>query len=178
MCAQSLSCAWLFVTPWSPLGSSVHGIFQASILEQVAISSSSGSSWPQAWTHVSCPGRQIFYHYATWEAQPPAEECLKNSVWSHNEILHNNEYKTIGNVPQYKQISNTLIKSKQITGRKVSVTLSQNTLKHIKQIHIRDKCKWQIYTNSSIWILLKAIYRFNALPVKIPGIFFLQKWQC
>ena len=35
-------------------GSSVHGIFQARILEWVAISSSSRSSWPRHWTHVSC----------------------------------------------------------------------------------------------------------------------------
>ena len=37
----------------SPLGSSVHGIFQARILEQVAISSSRGSAWPRDWTLVS-----------------------------------------------------------------------------------------------------------------------------
>ena len=46
-------------------GSPVLGIFQARILEQVAISSSRGSSWPRDWTHascVSCIGRQILYH--------------------------------------------------------------------------------------------------------------------
>ena len=49
----------------SPPGSSVHGIFQARILEWVAISSSKGSSWPRDWTHVSCiscTGRQVLYH--------------------------------------------------------------------------------------------------------------------
>ena len=42
VCAQLLSPVWLFVTPWtcSLPGSSVHGIFQARILEWVAISSS------------------------------------------------------------------------------------------------------------------------------------------
>ena len=52
-------------------GSSVHGNSQARILEWVAISSSSGSSWPRDQTHVSCIsciGRWIFYHWATWEA--------------------------------------------------------------------------------------------------------------
>ena len=46
-------------------GSSVHGIFQARILEQFAISSSRGSSQPRDWTCVSCIsciGRQILYH--------------------------------------------------------------------------------------------------------------------
>ena len=48
-------------------GSSVHTIFQARILEQVAISPSRGSSRPRDRTHVSCVGRQILYPWATWE---------------------------------------------------------------------------------------------------------------
>ena len=52
-------------------GSSVHGIFQARILEWVAISSSRGSSQLRDQTHVSCIGRQILYHWATWEAISP-----------------------------------------------------------------------------------------------------------
>ena len=43
----------------SLLGSSVHGIFQARILEQDAI------SWPSDWTI----GRWIFYHCSTWKVQ-------------------------------------------------------------------------------------------------------------
>ena len=53
-------------------GSSVHGTLQARILEQVAISSSRGSSPPRDWTHnsfVSCIGRWILYHWATWETR-------------------------------------------------------------------------------------------------------------
>ena len=45
-------------------GFSVHGIFQASILEMVVISFSRQSSWPRGWTHVSCVsciGRWFFY---------------------------------------------------------------------------------------------------------------------
>ena len=38
-------------------GSSVHGIFQARILEWVAISFSRGSSWPRRQTHASCIGK-------------------------------------------------------------------------------------------------------------------------
>ena len=44
--------------------SSVLGIFQARILEWVAISCSRGSSPPRDQTHVSCIGRQIPYHCA------------------------------------------------------------------------------------------------------------------
>ena len=50
-------------------GSSVHGSFQARILEWVAISYSKGSSWPKDRTHVSCiscTGRQVLYHCSTW----------------------------------------------------------------------------------------------------------------
>ena len=43
-----------FVTPWIPLGSSVHGILQTRILVWVAISSSRGSSQPRDQTRVSC----------------------------------------------------------------------------------------------------------------------------
>ena len=67
----------------SPPGSSVHGILQARILEWVAISSSRGSSWPRDWTHisyVSCTGRWILYHYATWEA-PKCYILLKYTVY-------------------------------------------------------------------------------------------------
>ena len=51
-------------------GSSVHGIFQARMLEWVAIFFSRGSSRPRDWTHVSgisCTGRQILYPWAPWE---------------------------------------------------------------------------------------------------------------
>jgi len=46
-------------------GSSIHGIFQARILEWDIISFSRVSSWPREWTHVSCTDRQILYHWAT-----------------------------------------------------------------------------------------------------------------
>ena len=51
----------------SPSGSSVHEILQARILEWVAISFSRGSSQPRDWTHISCIGKWILYHWATRE---------------------------------------------------------------------------------------------------------------
>ena len=70
--ARVLSRVWLCDSmDCSPPGSYVHGIFQARILEWVAISFSGGSSWPRDWTHVFCSswfGRQFFTHCATWEA--------------------------------------------------------------------------------------------------------------
>ena len=52
----------------SPPGSSLYGIFQASILEWVAIFYSRGSSQPRDRTHVSCDpctGWWILYHCAS-----------------------------------------------------------------------------------------------------------------
>ena len=70
LCAHILSCIWL-CNPMdcSLLVSSVHGIFQEKILEWVAISSSRGSSWPRNLTCVSSVGRQILYHWTSWETE-------------------------------------------------------------------------------------------------------------
>ena len=53
-CVHAQSCPTLYdLMDCSPLGSSVHGIFQARMLGWVAISSSRGSSQPRDWTHIS-----------------------------------------------------------------------------------------------------------------------------
>ena len=60
MCVHSVMCYGLC----SPPGSPVHVIFQARILEQVAIFFSRRSSQPWDWTHiscVSCTGRWVLY---------------------------------------------------------------------------------------------------------------------
>ena len=65
VCVCMLSCVWLCdPMDCGLLASSVHGIFQARILEWVAISYSTGSSWPKDWTHiyyVSSIGRWILF---------------------------------------------------------------------------------------------------------------------
>ena len=73
--SSSLQCYGLQPSPWT--ASSVHVIFRARILEWVAISSSRGSSLPRDQTHVSCIGRQVLYHCATWEA-PGQEQSSTN----------------------------------------------------------------------------------------------------
>ena len=49
---------------WGPPGSSVHGILQARILEQVAISFSRGSSRPRDQTQVSHTAGRFFTIWA------------------------------------------------------------------------------------------------------------------
>ena len=89
----------------SPPGSSVHEIFQARILEWVSISSSRGPSRIRGWTHVSCVsciGKQILHHWATWKAPVcsyvcvsinvimrfvPSQPTLHRMVWIHSHIF-------------------------------------------------------------------------------------------
>ena len=61
----------------SPPGFSIHGIFQARILEWVAISFSRGSSRPRNRTWVSCIAGRCFTLWATREAQ-----CLEGFLFS------------------------------------------------------------------------------------------------
>ena len=58
--------------------SSVHGIFQARILEWDASFSSRGSSWSRDQTCGFCIGRQILYHWTTWEALSIMRTMLYN----------------------------------------------------------------------------------------------------
>ena len=60
-----LSHVWLFATPWTVAG---HGIFQARILEWVAISFSRGSSWLRDRTWIFHIAGRFFTFWATGEA--------------------------------------------------------------------------------------------------------------
>ena len=62
----------------SPPGFSVCGIFQARMLEWVAISFSRGSSWPKDRTQVSCTAGRFFTDWAT---------SLDNYIFSCNFIF-------------------------------------------------------------------------------------------
>ena len=75
---------------FSLLGSSFHGISQVRILEWVAISFSKESSWPRDWTHASCIGKQILYHWAVREA-------LKHAFfWQATERMFSKSLKVLG----------------------------------------------------------------------------------
>ena len=64
-------------------GSSVHGIFQARVLEWIAISFFRGSSWPRNQTQVSLIAGKSFTILATREAQA-TEEAGTKSLIQHN----------------------------------------------------------------------------------------------
>ena len=62
-------------------GSSVHGIFQARVLEWGAISFSRGSSWPRGQTRVSCIVGRCFTVWATREVHQGSV------IWSQNLLV-------------------------------------------------------------------------------------------
>ena len=84
VCAKLLQLCPTLCDPMdcSLQGSSVHGIFQARILEWLAIPFFRGCSWsrdPTRISCISCTGRQVLYHWVTWEAL---------SWWHHTPICN------------------------------------------------------------------------------------------
>ena len=71
-CSVAKSCQTLWdAINHSPLGSSVHGISQARILEWIAMPSSRGSSWPRDPTRISHITGKLF------TTEPPGKRSLK-----------------------------------------------------------------------------------------------------
>ena len=74
-------------------GSSVHGIFQARILEWVAISFSRRSSWPRDWSQVS---RIVGRRFTVWDTREVLYSSIKGNLifittfifWWRNSCLH------------------------------------------------------------------------------------------
>ena len=84
------SRVWLFATPWAvalqaPLSM---GIFQARVLEWVAMPCSRGSSQPREWTRVSWTGRWILYHLSRQGAPSYLMKCESHSTMSDSLWLH------------------------------------------------------------------------------------------
>ena len=79
-CSQPLSRVWLCDSMHCSLtDSSVCGIFQARLLESVAMPFSRGSSWPRDRIlifYVSCIGRQVLYLCPMWETTWDIQETV------------------------------------------------------------------------------------------------------
>ena len=60
-------------------GSTVHGVFQAIVLEWIAISFSRGSSHPRGWTRVS---RIVDRHFTIWATWQVLTKCCDQHVFS------------------------------------------------------------------------------------------------
>ena len=87
-------CVWVCdkllqpsLTLWDPMdcsspGSSVHGILQPRILEQVAIPSSRRSSWPRNQTCVSCPLSLLHRQVGSLPLGPPRKPNMSTFPWN------------------------------------------------------------------------------------------------
>ena len=64
-------------------GFSVHGVFQARVVEWVAIYFTRASSWPRDRTQVSCIAGRCFTFWATREAQLSLKSLSSFSLWLH-----------------------------------------------------------------------------------------------
>ena len=81
----------------SPRVSSAQGIFQARILEWVAISSCRGFSWLRDRTYFSCIGRQILYYWAAWETLLESMLSFKTKIL----FFYDPAIKVIDYLPEY-----------------------------------------------------------------------------
>ena len=95
---KSLSCVHLFAIPMdcSLPGFSVHGNFQAKILEWVAISFSKGSSRHRGRTWVSCITGGRFTLWATREAQYEVWEGrnmrnMREEIWDYVKLTNDTQ---------------------------------------------------------------------------------------
>ena len=102
------------------------GILQARILEWVDVSSSGGSSWCRDWTHisrVSCTGRWVLYHWATWGASRLNLYIVK--------FLPENPLKYTENTHNFESVTMTCMVIVDINKRKYQSALSHTTLDEI-----------------------------------------------
>ena len=95
---------------YSPPGSSVHGNFQAKVLECATISFSRESSWHRAQTHLSCIGRWILYCWATREAVVQLVKNLLGKVRDVGSTLGSGRapWGGNGNLLQYSCLENSM----------------------------------------------------------------------
>ena len=171
MCAQSLSHVRLCdPMDCSLIDSSVNGIFQARILEQVAISYSKRSSQSRYQTRISCMswiGRQIFFfflnHWATWEALSEHRNQWKHSF-------------NVGTPSKSQPLTYFSLLFLKFRGTDIwlifswlSVTSGKNTK---YDIHLEY---WQV--NSCQFKFLFFLHRLSYLPPSNTASNYINKWS-
>ena len=76
VCVCLLSHVWLFAKPWTVFCHGPQSILQARILEQVAISSSRGSSWPRQPSCLASPALAGGFFTTVTSRKPPVKPLL------------------------------------------------------------------------------------------------------
>ena len=91
---------------YSPPGFSVHGIFQASIMEWVAISSCHGSSWPRDQSYICCVSCIAGWFFTT----APLGKALKGTKWKGNsEIFEGGEVTLCSRNSRRRHVTSSVI---------------------------------------------------------------------
>ena len=109
MCTHTQLCLTLCnPMDYSPPGSSVHGVFQARILECIVISFSRGSFWPRDQTHVSCLTGRFFITEPLWctldlciSSHPCINMYFVPENVNHYWIFHNDAHSEVFRVEVY-----------------------------------------------------------------------------
>ena len=137
-------------TDYSPLGSSVHGILQVTILEWVAIPFSRGSSWPRNWTQVSCTAGRLFTIWAT-------RDFLKMPYKSANPLLGVYPKRLKTQIP--KSTCNPVFRAAWLTIAKMWKRLkcpsTNDWIKKMCYVYTPSTEHWMVHLHQC-WVLLLA----------------------
>ena len=120
-------------------GSSIHGIFQASVLEWVAISFSRRSSRPRDRTQVSCIAGRCFTVWATREALHVQKQQAKEAFHSGGRMAAMQEMDCamqlvkLGSIPGKKKnwISYTHLKKKRLEWKEEITKLQEENMQEL-----------------------------------------------
>ena len=139
---HSLSCVQLFVIQWTISPQLLCSWYSpAKNIEVVSISSAKASSQPRDWTHVPCIGRQILYHWATWEALRPP--FYHSALVFHKLFCHN-----LSEVLEPLELILRFIQSCLVAQTVKSSPAMQQTW--VRTLSQEDPLKKEITTHSSI----------------------------
>ena len=120
-------------------GSSVHGIFQARVLEWVAIPFSRGSSQPRDWTRVFCI---VGWHFTIWATR---------EVW----ISHNDTHiPSLLSLPPTQPSSHP---SRSSQSTRLGSLYYTATSHQLSILHMREYMYWCYFLHSSHSLLAPAV---------------------
>ena len=137
------SCLTLVVRLCSPPGSSVHGIFQARILEWIAISFSRGSSRPRDRTQVSCIAGRFLTNWAMREAHRRAYVWFKKQNKNKQVLNHVQLFATLWTVACQSPLSMGFFQGRILEW--VAISSSRGSSPPTDWTHIFCIGRWVLY---------------------------------
>ena len=161
MCVRARSCLTLCnAINNSPPGFSVYGIFQARILEWVAMSSSRGSSWPRDWIHNSF---LFFMAGRFFPTVPPG----KSTEW---ETPFQMELSLINGNIFFKRVNNFYLVFRVFTVSAVSGQLSAQNNPYAKETYFGMVNSAPLYLQASQVVLVVKNPPADARGIRTAGL--------